>query len=127
MKLNSQVLERTSHARVAALLAILFLLILFAATSGAAECPNHCSEERIDAYAALSTGLPPERRVERAKPVLSFTIQSVGYVCDSIISAAYTDLPGAAVWHVACNGGTLQYTVVSTVKRSVVYTGWLSL
>lgn len=125
MKLNDQVISPRAFA-LGGMLVILALL--YASHAFAAECPNHCSEDRIDAYAALNEGAAKtDARVKIAKPVLAYTIQSVGYVCDSIISASYTDLPGAAVWHVACNGGTLQYTVVVTVKRSIVYTGWLDL
>jgi hypothetical protein len=119
MKLNDQVISPRAFA-LGGMLVILALL--YASHAFAAECPNHCSEDRIEAYAALNADhATPVQRVERAKPILAFTIQSVGYVCDSILSMDYTDLPGAAVWHVNCNGGTLQYTVLVSAKRSVVY------
>ncbi len=126
---NKQVNREFISPRAFALGGMLIIAMLaYASCSFGAECPNHCSEERIDAYAALNAGAAKTvERVTLAKPILAYTIQSVGYVCDSIISADYTDLPHAALWHVNCNGGTLQYTVVVTVKRSVVYTGRLDL
>jgi len=124
MKLNDQVISPRAFA-LGGMLVILALL--YASHALAAECPNHCSEERIDAYAALNEGAAKGYpRIALATPVLAFTIQSVGYVCDNVLSADYTDLPGGAVWHVNCNGGTLQYTVLVSAKRSIVYPGRIS-
>ncbi len=118
MKLNDQIIS----PRAFSLFGVLLILILLCAASHAAECPNHCSEDRIDAYAALNEGAAKGfDRINLAKDLLAYTIQSVGYVCDDEISADYNDLPGGALWHVYCNGGTLQYTVTVTASRMVVY------
>lgn len=123
MKLNDQVISPRAFSLGGMLI---ILVLLYASNAFAAECPNHCSEDRIEAYERAAP-VSPAQRIKSATPTLASTIQSVGYVCDDILSADYTDLPGVTVWHVNCYGGLLRYTVISTPKRSIVYPFWRSL
>jgi hypothetical protein len=139
MNLNRQVISPRTFALGGIFVA---LLILKAASAFGAECPNHCSEERIAAYAGYTAAEAAQhaaaeradRAIERARALnesrgraSAAAIRSVGYVCDDVYSVASTDaVPGVLVLHVGCDGGRSRYTLVVT-HRIVVYTGWLDL
>lgn len=104
---------------------ILAILTFVALKAGAAECPNHCSEDRIEAYAHMAP-FTPQQRIANATPALVDAIHSVRYVCDNVLSVAFTDMPNGTVrYNVNCNGGTLRYTVDAERGRTIVYPGSL--
>jgi hypothetical protein len=95
------------------------VMLLLAKVAGAAECPNHCTEERIEQYAKAEA------------TTLRDMIRSTGFICDDPKVMGLNDaVPGRVRYYVMCMGGPLEspvliYTVDITAKRTVVYPGQL--
>lgn len=128
MKLNDQIISPRAFTLGGI---FVILAILFAAGAFAAECPNHCSEERIDYYAAqglYEAGAVIAPHVTDGMALTAVAvIRDHKYSCPTIYALSYERAGNGDLYiYVSCSGGALKYTIVDAPNGVLLGVGTIS-